>query len=239
MDNVTAPVQKKPFPVAAVGFVLCLPVLWTRAFLPMISRFFDLSYTFTPVELITLFITSAALICLVIGLFLRKTNMLVSVPLCVMSGVYAVQALDTVISWMKQITYFRDNDLLSVNVMVSNGIGFLLMISAHLLAFIGFLLYAVMAFRVNKNNTSLAKLWWIPFVSFIVSAFFSVVRAVSSLASLEQLIPSLSFDHAGQTLAMYSMIYNFVFLALTATLTVLFAISGFFLGRYLEKSVKA
>ncbi len=237
MDNVTAPVQKKPFPLAAVGFILCLPVLWTRAFLPMILRFLDLSYTVTPVELITLFITSAALICLVIGLFLRKTNMLVSVPLCVMSGVYAVQAFNTVISWIKQITFFRDNDILNVNVMVSNGIAFLLMIAAHLLAFIGFLLYALMAFRANKNNASLARLWWIPFVSFIVSAFFSVVRAVSSLASLEQLFSSLSFDHAGQTLAMYSRIYNFVFLALTATLTVLFAISGFFLGKYLKKSV--
>lgn len=231
MDTVNAPVQKKPFPVAAITFSVSVFTLFIWFLQPVTSQDFEIR----PAQIILCFLTAVPLICLVVGLFLRKTNLLVTIPMCVLAAAYAGITVLAIIDWVRVLPYLAPHYEANISAFLTQMWSHANEVCQNGLVCLGFFLLAVITFAARKNSAMINKLWILPIIPFGLATFLSLLSMSESLYSfLFTLTSGVPF-----TSITASVLWYYVRSDATIEVTfLLFTLSALFYGLALKKSAK-
>lgn len=253
MDTVNTPVQKKPFPVAAIGFLLLALTFITHALSPLLTyvfntrptEYFSLLDRFDiPILLIQLFLIAFTL-SLVCMLFIGKNNIVTFVCLLGMSICYvaiAVRTLFTYIEYIKVIELEPIPPQIYTSLLVSlvsNG-------TVALCAFFGLIMLAFAALFAYKGKKKLANLWvaaLIPFALLLIINVIGIVTLFISLFSdwdafmywIDDVIKHHEFPLGHH---LNNICNNLAVSTISCVENLLFVINTILLGIQLKKSVK-
>jgi len=231
MDTVNTPVQKKPFPVAAITFSVSVFALLILLLLP-ITR----NDAIAAVDVIMFFGAAIPLVFLVVGLFIRKNNLLVFIPLCVLALSYLASTVFEAVNGVVSLTY-----IFHVGFHASAGAfedlwRVIADVGSNALVCLGFLLMAVITFGAQKFGKKITKLWFLPVIPFGLAT----VSTLFSFAYYEMQVFEFVFVRAipmstlMNTIA-WSQAQKFSTLEIAF---LLFTLSALFYGLALKKSAK-
>ncbi len=231
MDTVNTPVQKKTFPVAAITFSVSVFTLFILLFLPLTH-----GDSFTPLDFVMFLATALPLFFLVVGLFIRKNNLLVSIPLCVLALSYLASTVLEAVNGVVSLTY-----IFHVGFHASAGSFEALWreitdVGNNALVCLGFLLMAVIAFGAQKLGKKITKLWFIPVIPFglaTVSTLFSFAHYQIQVFEY-MLVRAVPMSTLMNTIAWYQA-QRYSTIEVTF---LLFTLSALFYGLALKKSAK-
>lgn len=253
MDNVTAPVQKKPFPIAAVGFILLALAFITQALSPLLTyvfntypaEYFSFFARFDIPTLLIQLVLIAFTLSLVCMLFIGKNNIVVFVCLLGMSLCYVGTAVRTLFTYIESFKMYGDAEMPSqlygslIVSMISNE-------AVALCGFIGLLILALAALFAYKGKKKLANLCFFALLPFAVLVVISVLGSIGFVTSffsnwdafdywINDVIKHLEFPFGHH---FNNICNNLAVNTISFVVNLLLVINAVLLGIQLKKSVK-
>lgn len=246
MDTVNTPVQKKPFPVAAIGFILLALAFVTEALSPLLTYVFNTrpaehSALFDrfdiPLLLIRLFLIAFTL-SLVCMLFTGKNNIVTFVCLLGMSLCYVGTAVRYLFAYIEYINVYGEPEAIPPLIYTSLLVSLVSKGTVALCAFLGLIVLAFIALFAFKGKKKLTLIWILAAVLFAVPLVISVLATISSAVSLfsdwehfiywiDKIIKHLAFPpfHNLNNLA-YNVATGFISIAVNLLLVINSALLG-------------
>ena len=251
MDTVNAPVQKKHFPLAAVGFILLALTFIFQALSPLLTYVFNThpAESFSlfdrfdiPLLLIQLFLIAFTL-SLVCMLFIGKNNIVVFVCLLGMSLCYVGTAVRNLFNYIQTFKMYGELDAIPPRFLTSLITSLVSNAAITICGFLGFLILALAALFAFKGKKKLTLIWILAAVLFAVPLVISVLATISSAVSLfsdweylsyliDKIIRNLAFPPLH---SLNNLVYNVATGFISIAVNLLLVINSALLGLHFKK----
>ncbi len=252
MDTVNTPVQKKPFPIAAIGFILLALTFMFQALSPLLTYVFNtrpaehfslLDRFDIPILLIQL-VLIAFTVSLVCMLFIGKNNIVVFVCLLGMSLWHVGTAVQDLFNYIQAFKMYGEFDAIPPRFLTSLITSLVSNAAITICGFLGFLILALAALFAYKGKKKLTLIWILATVLFAVPLVISVLATISYAVSLfsdwklfiywiDKIIKHLAFPPFGHNLN--NLAYNVATGFISIAVNLLLVINSALLGLHFKK----